>query len=85
MKKPTPRKPSKAKAQPVAKAPAKPQETISSLRGKLTDARIEADRFREAFQSQCRQTRRLQVTVEALQQALIAERDHTRQLSDIPF
>ncbi|WP_336071490.1 hypothetical protein [Nitratireductor rhodophyticola] len=84
MKKPTPRKPSKAKAEPVAKAPAKPQDTISSLRGKLTDARIEADRYRDAFHKKCRETRRLQVTVEALQQALIDERA-SPPLSDIPF
>ncbi|WP_295805910.1 hypothetical protein [uncultured Nitratireductor sp.] len=84
MKKPTPRKASKAKAKPVASAPAKPTDTISSLRGKLTDARIEADRYRDAFHSKCRETRRLQVTVEALQQALIDERA-SPPLSDIPF
>jgi hypothetical protein len=66
-------------------APAKGKPTISSLRGELTDAQVDLHHYRERYIQEKRRADRLEVTVIALQNALIQERHRFDQMEEIPF
>ncbi len=85
MKKPTPAKAKRSSGKPPVTAPARPKESISSLRERLVDEQIKADRYETALQIEKAKNRRLEITIEALQQAMVTERDRYMDLADIPF
>lgn len=60
----------------------KSKDTISSLRGELTDARYRSDQYKQLYYGSINSIERLELTVEALSEALRRER---RQEKDIPF